>query len=78
MPTIYRKGPFRFFFNSREELRMHVHVEGPGGTAKFWLEPSVALAGAYGLGARHLARVSGIVEEHRHEFIAAWKAHFGK
>jgi len=24
MPTIYREGPYRFFFNSREETRMHV------------------------------------------------------
>ena len=25
-PTIYREGPYRFFFNSREESRMHVHI----------------------------------------------------
>ena len=39
MPTIYREGPFRFFFNSREETRMHVHVQSPDGACKFWLEP---------------------------------------
>jgi len=38
-PTILRTGPYRFFFNSREESRMHVHVFMPDGTAKFWLEP---------------------------------------
>ena len=26
-PTIHREGPYRFYFNSREESRMHVHVE---------------------------------------------------
>ena len=25
-PTIHREGPFWFFFNSREESRMHVHI----------------------------------------------------
>ena len=25
-PTIFREGPFRFYFFSREETRMHVHV----------------------------------------------------
>ncbi len=49
MPTIYREGPYRFFFNSREETRMHVHVESSEGNAKFWLEPIVALAVAYNL-----------------------------
>ena len=39
VPTIYREGPYRFFFNSREETRMHVHVETADGNAKFWLEP---------------------------------------
>ncbi len=34
MPTILRKGPFRFFFNSREETRIHVHVATSDGTAK--------------------------------------------
>ena len=43
-PTILRLGPYRFYFNSREETRMHVHVEAGGGMAKFWLEPIVALA----------------------------------
>ena len=28
MPTIYREGPYRFFFNSREETRMHVMYIG--------------------------------------------------
>lgn len=43
-PTVFREGPYRFYFFSREETRMHVHVQGPDGEAKFWLEPSVELA----------------------------------
>lgn len=34
-PTIFRHGPYRFFFCSREETRMHVHVSHPDGEAKF-------------------------------------------
>lgn len=43
-PTIFREGKYRFFFFSREEERMHVHVVSPEGEAKFWIEPTVALA----------------------------------
>lgn len=78
MPTIYREGPYRFFFNSREETRMHVHIETADGNAKFWLEPLVALANFHNLPQRDLARIELIVKEHRDEFIAAWHRHFGQ
>jgi hypothetical protein len=29
--TIFREGPFRFFFCSREEERIHVHVQTADG-----------------------------------------------
>lgn len=38
-PTVSRDCPFRFFFFSREERRMHVHVQSADGEAKFWIEP---------------------------------------
>jgi hypothetical protein len=38
-PTIMKIGSYRFFFNSNEESRMHVHIQTPDGVAKFWLEP---------------------------------------
>lgn len=34
-PTVFRDGPFRFFFFSREEARIHVHVSHPDGEATF-------------------------------------------
>ena len=43
-PTVFFEGPYRFFFFSKEETRMHVHVASPNGQAKFWIEPIVALA----------------------------------
>jgi len=47
-PTVVKEGAFRLFFFSREELRMHVltHTDGE---AKYWLEPSIALAQNFGL-----------------------------
>jgi hypothetical protein len=42
--TIFRYRSYRFYFFSREEARMHVHVISPGGEAKFWLEPKIELA----------------------------------
>ena len=43
-PTVFRAGGFRFYFFSREETRMHVHVHHAEGEAKFWLEPEIELA----------------------------------
>ena len=56
-PTIFRAGPFRFYFFSREETRMHVHVHSPSGEAKFWLEPRIELAKNYGLNGRQITTV---------------------
>ena len=32
-PTVFREGGFRFYFFSREETRMHVHVQAADGEA---------------------------------------------
>ena len=55
-PTIFREDGFRFFFFSREESRMHVHVHCADGEAKFWLEPQIELAQNYGLNDRQIRR----------------------
>lgn len=76
-PTVLRIGPFRFFFFSREESRMHVHVATADGEAKFWLEPEIAQAQNCGSSVQQLRSAQGHVEVHADEFRAAWKAHFG-
>jgi hypothetical protein len=78
MPTILIIGKYRFFFNSREELRMHVHVSAPDGTSKFWLEPLVALADYYNLSTKDLREIQQIVEERQNEFIEKWRKHFNQ
>lgn len=76
-PTVYKEGGFRFYFFSREEKRIHVHVTGPDGEAKFWLEPIVALATSHGLSKKQLSKLQESVEVHYGEIVSAWKAHFG-
>jgi hypothetical protein len=75
-PTLLRIGPYRFFFNSREEKRRHVHVATADGTAKFWLEPLVSLATFYKLPPHDLKKVEEIIKEKEHEFRRAWDKHF--
>ena len=76
-PTVFREGGFRFFFFSREEPRIHVHVRSANGEAKFWLEPRIEQATNYGLRTSELRHIETIIEAHYDELIAAWKAHFG-
>jgi hypothetical protein len=46
-PTVFNYRGYRFFFFSREEKRMHVHVHCSEGEAKFWLEPKIELAASF-------------------------------
>ena len=75
-PTIFRDGSLRFYFFSREELRMHVHVKSPDGEAKFWMEPTIEVAQNYGLTARQLNAALKSIQEHEDEIREAWAAHF--
>ncbi len=72
MPTIYREGPYKFFFYANERNEpVHIHVESGMGQAKFWLDP-IALASAAGYASPELTKIQRIVEAHRDEFIAKW------
>lgn len=76
-PTVFREGGFRFFFFSLEESRMHIHVHGEGGEAKFWIEPGIELARNYGLNHHDLEKVLRMIGEHENEIRSAWQRHFG-
>jgi hypothetical protein len=75
-PTVFRDGPFRFFFFSREEARLHIHVQSPDGEAKFWIEPEVELARNYELSDQDLSRVLQLIVAHEQEIRDAWRRHF--
>ena len=76
-PTVFTEGPYRFYFFSREEPRMHVHVTSGDGEAKFWLEPIVSLASSQGYSKRQLRDLHRLVERHQNEISSAWEKHFG-
>lgn len=77
-PTIFRADGFRFFFFSREELRMHEHVNCADGEAKFWLEPHIELAQNYGLNDRQIRAVEALIRKHENDIRKAWRKHFGR
>ena len=76
MPTILRVGSYRFhFYASDQPEPIHVHVEGGGGSAKFWLRP-LRLAASRGLSRHELSRLAGIVADHQEQFVRAWNEYF--
>jgi len=76
MPTVLKIGPYRFYFFSREESRMHIHVSCPDGEAKFWLDPEIELATNYKLSRVQLKQIEKLVEDHYDEFETAWNHYF--
>ena len=75
-PTVFRYRQYRFYFFSREELRVHVHVFSPDGEAKFWLEPEIELAVNKGLKSIELGELKRVIEERQDEIRAHWHRHF--
>jgi hypothetical protein len=77
-PTVFRFEEYRFFFNSREEERQHIHIATSEGTAKFWLEPIISLADYYNLTTKELTEIKSIVEEKKEDFKNEWDKHFNQ
>lgn len=75
-PTVFKHKNYRFFFFSREETRIHVHVHSPDGEAKFWLEPIVSLADYCNYSNRQLKELQKIIEEKAGDIRQAWEKHF--
>ena len=77
-PTVFKEKGYRFFFFSREESRMHVHVISGDGEAKFWLEPELQLAKSYRYNRQQLKEIESLIEEHYHELVSAWEQYFSR
>ena len=75
-PTVFRERGYRFFFFSREETRMHVHVYSGDGEVKYWLEPEIELARNHRLSRVQLKQIEQLIEEHYDELTNAWQKHF--
>ena len=76
-PTVFRERGYRFYFFSREEPWMHVHVMSGQGEVKYWLEPQLELAKNHKLSRTELREIEQIIEAHFDELKTAWNAHFG-
>lgn len=75
-PTILKEGSYRYYFNSNEETRMHIHVESDKGKAKFWLEPTIELSFYKGFRQYELNEILQVIQSHEQEFKDAWHEHF--
>ena len=72
-PPLFQVDDFRYYFFARNDKRMHIHVSHPDGTAKFWLEPQVALAWHTGLSGAQLGEVERFIGEHRAHMRQIWR-----
>jgi len=75
-PTVFIDKGYRFFFFSREETRMHVHVHCADGEAKFWIEPVLELERSHGVSQKQLREMKKLIEERIDDITNAWNEHF--
>ncbi len=76
MPTIFRTGPYRFFFYATDrDEPPHIHVEREDKLAKFWLDP-IRLQYSFGFSRVEIRRIEGIVRERHKQIMEAWHAYF--
>ena len=74
--TVFRYKGYRFYFFSREENRIHIHVYCAEREAKFWIIPEVSLSKNFGLPDAQISELKKVIEEHKDEITNAWEKHF--
>lgn len=76
MPTVLNKHGYRFFFFSNEGNEPpHVHIEGGGGYAKFWLIPA-RLAYFRRFNSKQLAKLHTLVTDNQDILKKEWFEYF--
>ena len=76
MPTIFRSGPFRFFFYAGDGGEPpHVHVERDDCEAKFWLDP-VRLERNQGFNTKEVRRLWKMIAMRQILFMEGWNDFF--
>jgi hypothetical protein len=77
MPTVHHEAGYSFrFFSADGDEPPHIHVEGHGGGAKFWL-PNRGPVTSRGYNRRELRRLASIVDARTEEFLERWHEFFG-
>lgn len=78
MPTIYRSGPYRFFFYSGDrDEPPHIHVERDDSVAKFWVDP-VRSQKCGGFSATEIDRIQRVIIREQMNLIEVWDEYFGE
>ncbi len=73
-PTFLRSGAYRIYIYSSDCVEpAHVHVDRDTHSAKFWIEPSVALARNNGFSPRELHRIKRLLEKNQSVLQARWE-----
>lgn len=75
-PTFHKEKNIRFFVNSREEERKHIHAKTLDGEVKIWLEPEIEISKNYRVSEKDLREIMRIVKERYDEFIGRWNSQF--
>ena len=75
MPTVLRRGPYRFHYFSDEGTEpAHIHVRFEGCDCKFWLNP-VILANNRGIPLHRLNEIERIIREQADFLLETYHEH---
>jgi hypothetical protein len=76
MPTIFRAGPYRFFFYAGDRTEPpHIHVERENKMAKFWLKP-VRFQVSRGFSRGETLQIQRLVEDNQDLLLRGWNEYF--
>lgn len=76
MPTVFRSGPYRFFFYAGDRHEPpHVHIERDASKTKFWLEP-ISLQSSTGFSRAELNTIYRLIEQHQPLLSQHWHDYF--
>ena len=76
MPTVFRSGPYRFYFYSTDRAEPpHIHVVRDDKIAKFWLDPP-RLETNDRFAGPELNRVEGLIRDNAALLLKAWHDFF--
>jgi hypothetical protein len=76
MPTVFRSGPYRFFFYAGDRNEPpHVHVERDKNNTKFWLDP-LRLERSGGFRSKEINRIRRLIEENQQALLESWHEYF--
>ncbi|KAA6342277.1 hypothetical protein EZS27_009962 [termite gut metagenome] len=75
-PTVFLIRNIRFFFFSREEKRIHIHIRQLNKRAKFWVEPSIELAYNNGFNDSELKEIKMEIINNENTIREKWNSYF--